>query len=1004
MGRQAELSSLTACLDRVLGGDSATAVVGGEAGVGKSRLVHELIETARGADVRVLIGGFLELDGGGIPFSPLADMIRGLAGELPAAELDAVLGSARTEIGRLVPDLDDGADLASPGEDDPSRLLELMVAVVGRLAARAPLMLVFEDLQWADRATLDLLALLVARAGARRLLLVLTVRSDELHRAHPFRRMAARWEQQRAIERLELERLGRREVAAQVEAILGERADGELVEFIFERSEGIPLFVEELLGAVRHGRLDHDYLPPSLRDVLLARADLLSPSAQHVLRVVSAAARWAPDRLLATVAGLSEGELNTALREAVEHQLLVVDVAGRGYGFRHALARAAIHDDLLPGERAQLHRAYAEAIEAGGELAVADIDASSMLAHHWLAAHDVARALPASVRAGRVAAAASAPAAAQRHFELALELWNQVPDAERRAGIDHPALLEAAAAAATRTGAVERGLALVDEALSEIGYGGALERRAMLLVRRAELLMDLAREDEGLAVLEQAVALLPPDLPSRVSARVLGAYARAMARMAQFAQAAEPARRALSAAQTIGATEEKVEAQIILAASMVHLDEVEAGLALMREAAEESRRAGLLWTAWRAFVNLSDSQLMLGRFQDAVETVDSSMTFVEQAGFGRTAGAFMRGNKAEALFRSGRWEEAIVAAAPGAEAPGMYAGTVLLMRAEIHLLAGRRAPAEADLREARRHLRSSSAAQFALPLAAVEAEFARSGGDLEAARGITEQALAREDFSDEHRYTWPLLSLGARIEADRVLAAHDAGQPAPPDGEERIRAIRARADRTLASTPAERGHRALTTAEQARMTSDGEVEAWSSAIAACRTMNEPFPLAYALRRHAEALSSQGETGAATASAAEARELAQAMGARPLLEEIDALARRARLQTSAAGAEPSATATRPAPDELERLGLTAREAEVLRLVADGLSNSQIAEALFISRKTASVHVSNILSKLDVATRVEAAAVAHRRGLIRSEVAPGLNLRYKTGPAPDARPGT
>src|SRR5207302_3323260 len=112
-------------------------------------------------------------------------------------------------------------------------------------------------------------------------------------------------------------------------------------------------FVEELLGAVRDGRVNQDYLPPSLRDVLLARVDLLSENAQHVLRVASAAGRWAPEGLLSVAAGLSENELYAALREIVEHQLLVVDPAGRGYAFRHALARAAVYEDLLPGERAR---------------------------------------------------------------------------------------------------------------------------------------------------------------------------------------------------------------------------------------------------------------------------------------------------------------------------------------------------------------------------------------------------------------------------------------------------------------------------------------------------------------------------------------------------------------------------------------------------------------------------------------------------------------------------
>ncbi|MGZ4230676.1 MAG: ATP-binding protein [Solirubrobacteraceae bacterium] len=363
VGRQPELELLVSSLERAVAGEQATVLVGGEAGVGKSRLVHDLIEQARQSGTRALVGGCVELDGGGIPFAPLVDMVRALAAELPAAELDAVLGSAREEIARLVPELDVASGAPTGADSGPSRVLELILGMIGRLAAAAPLMLVFEDVQWADTSTLDLLALLVARSSDRRLLLLLTVRSDELHRAHPFRRTAARWEQQRLVERLELERLGSQDVAAQIEAIVGERPDGDLIEFIAERSEGIPLFVEELLRAVRDGRVDHDYLPPSLRDVLLARAELLSTSAQHLLRVVSAGGRWVPDGLLATVAELPSPELNAGLREAVEQQLLVVDATGRGFGFRHELARAAIHDDLLPGERAQLHEAYAEAIE-----------------------------------------------------------------------------------------------------------------------------------------------------------------------------------------------------------------------------------------------------------------------------------------------------------------------------------------------------------------------------------------------------------------------------------------------------------------------------------------------------------------------------------------------------------------------------------------------------------------------------------------------------------------
>jgi DNA-binding CsgD family transcriptional regulator len=965
------LESLTGGLERVLAGEQVTALVGGEAGVGKSRLVNELIDRARAGGARVLVGGCVELAGGGIPFAPLVEMMRELAGELTGEQLDAVLGSARAEIGRLVPELGDGSPGAPIAERDPSSLLELMVGMIARLANDAPLMLVFEDLQWADGPTLDLLALLVARPVARRLLLVLTARSDELHRAHPFRRMAARWEQQRIAERLELERLGRREVAEQIEAILAERPDGDLVEFVAERSEGIPLFVEELLGAVRDGRVEQDYLPPSLRDILLGRVESLSDNGQHVLRAVSAAARWVPDRLLATVAGLPEADLNVALREAMAGQLLVVDGSGRGYGFRHELARGAVHDDLLPGERAQLHRAYAEAIEGSAELA-GDLDASSMLAHHWLAAHDLPRALPASVRAGNAAAAASAPSAAQRHLELALELWSQVSEAEQRAGIDHAQLLEAAADAAWRAGGVERALALVDEALDELGEQGPVERRAAVLVQRAELLSDLGREDEGMAVLEHAVSLLPPEDRSRAGAQVHTSLARAMLRLEQIERSGLLAQRAIEAAEAAGALEPKIEAQLVLGHAMVYAGEHEAGLGLMREAGEQSQRAGLPWLATRAFVNLSDLELMLGRYEDAVRTTDVGMPMVEQAGLERTIGSFLRGNKGEALIRLGRWPEAMAVTAPGAEPPGVYAGTLLLLRAELRLLSGHRHEAEIDLREARRHLRRSSASQFALPLAGVEAEFARSGGDLEGAGEIAERTLNRTDIGEEGRYKWPVLSLAARIEAERMLRGQDGGvQPLS-----RMSRLREEADAMDTMTAADRGHRALVAAQHARMIRADEVAACSAAVTACRAMNEPHPLAYALLLHAEALSAEDGRAAASESAREALELADRMGAAPLAEEIHALIRRARLRVVQETDDTEATGEHGA---FARLGLTAREGEVLLLVADGCSNGQIAERLFITRKTASVHVSNILSKLGVATRVEAAAMVHRMGL-------------------------
>jgi ATP/maltotriose-dependent transcriptional regulator MalT len=373
---------------------------------------------------------------------------------------------------------------------------------------------------------------------------------------------------------------------------------------------------------------------------------------------------------------------------------------------------------------------------------------------------------------------------------------------------------------------------------------------------------------------------------------------------------------------------------------------------------------------------------MLGRYEEAVKTIDEGMPMAEQAGLERTVGAFMRGNRAEALMRSGRLQEAMAAVAPGAEAPGVFAGTLLLLRAELHLVSGRRREAELDLRDARRHLRRSSASQFALPLAALEAEFARSGGDLEAARNVLQRALTETGAGGEHRYQWPLFSLAARIEADRALASRDAGRPPPEDADRRMTAVREAAEATATTTPGDRGHLALVRAEHASMIRSGQSEAWSAAVDACREMNEPFVLSYALLRRAEALIAAGDGESAAASAQEALALARPMGSVPLVEEIEALMRRGRLRpapdASPGRGENGAASDDPASDELERRGLTSREREVLRLVAEGYSNSQIGDRLFISRKTASVHVSNILAKLGVSTRIEAAAIAHRLG--------------------------
>jgi DNA-binding CsgD family transcriptional regulator/tetratricopeptide (TPR) repeat protein len=375
----------------------------------------------------------------------------------------------------------------------------------------------------------------------------------------------------------------------------------------------------------------------------------------------------------------------------------------------------------------------------------------------------------------------------------------------------------------------------------------------------------------------------------------------------------------------------------------------------------------LAWTAVRGYINLSDTLLILGRYDEVVVTADEGGQVAEQTGLSRTAGAFLRGNKAEALYRSGRLDEALRCAAQTTEADGVFTATLTLLRAEVHVASGRHREAELELRNVRRQLGATTTPQYALPIAAAEAEIARLGGELDRAAEIVESTLASDAVHGVDRYRWPLAWLATRLEADRAALGLEA-----QTGAEGVLSIRME---LTSASPVDESYRALEAAEHARLTARDEVAAWEGAVAATRRSNQAHPLAYALLRYGQALAAAGDGDGAAAAVGDALKLARGMGAEPLAQEAESFAQHARL-TGVEMAQPATGDGDTAPDDF---GLTARELEVLRLVADGRSNGEIASELFISRKTASVHVSNILSKLDVTTRVQAAAIAHRRGL-------------------------
>jgi predicted ATPase len=369
VGRREEIASLAALLHRVQQGAPAFALIGGEAGVGKTRLIGELAAQAGSAGFTVLVGHCIELGAEGLPLAPLVDALRALARTISAEELAEVVGPAGPGLARLLPELAPDAAARVPADGiQAAQLLELVLGLLGRLSAARPVMLVLEDLHWADQSTLELVAFLVRSLRAARVLLMATYRSDELHRRHPLRPLLTSWERVRTVDRLELLRFQRDEVATQLAAIMSAEPGPGLVDLVFDRSGGNAYLVEELAGVVRRGGDPAD-LPPSLVDVLLSGVDSLSPAAQRLLRTAAVAGKRVPDRLLAAVAGLGEAELFAALREAVESHLLVVDPTGHGYEFRHALTRDAVYEDMLPGERVRLHAAYGETLAADPGLA-----------------------------------------------------------------------------------------------------------------------------------------------------------------------------------------------------------------------------------------------------------------------------------------------------------------------------------------------------------------------------------------------------------------------------------------------------------------------------------------------------------------------------------------------------------------------------------------------------------------------------------------------------------
>ena len=954
VGRERERAELAALLAAARASETGLVLLSGEAGVGKTRLVDETVRLAAASGMRVLSGHCVQLGSEGLPFAPLVEALRDLTRSTGPDELAAILGPARRLMPRLAPTLGDAPEGAP---EQGAQLLESVLGLIERLAADQPLLVVLEDQHWADRSTLDLAAYLVQALRGVPVALLVTYRSDELHRRHPLRSLVVAWERMRSVRHLELSRFDLGEVRALATAILGSAPAEDVAETVFARSEGNAFLVEELVGLVRDGG-DAAGLPPSLRDLLLARVDALGEHAQRLVRYAAVGGPEVDEQLLLAAAGEAPETALLALREAVEAHLLLV--AGGGYRFRHALARDAVYDDMLPGERSRIHAAYGAAIDAEPGLLPDATGRAAAAAYHWFAALDLPRALTASVTAAHLSVAGLAPTEGLTHFERALQLWPRVPDAEVRTGVDRITLLLESADAAYLSGAMDRSLALLALALDELAPGDRL-RRAAACERRAHVLRDLGRLPEAAQVAEEALALLPADEASGERAVLLGTLATTHMRAGKAERARETGREAVLAARRVDDVAAEADASLTVGVAHTWLGEFDLALAELRAATRLAQEAGAVMTALRGAINLSHILEMLGRSGEAAAVAEEGMAVAERSGMVRMLGAYLAGNLAESLLHIGEWPrvDAVIARALRTRPEGVYGATLLDVAAQLAALTGRYDDAAARLAEATAMVGDHDDPQFAQPLAFTAALLLEHAGDPRGAAARLLDVVVAEPWSSP--YAWPVVWLAARLEADLAL---EDGEPVEPRLAGLVAAI---GD----ETPPQRAYAAQAAAELSRAVGRDGAGDWLRVAELWRSCGRPHPRAYALQRAAERLCAEGDRDRAVTLLREAAKIATRLGAAPLAAAIADVAARERLQLD----EPPAVHG----PVLERR-LTSRELEVLRLLAAGRSNPQIAAELFISPKTASVHVSNILTKLEVATRVEAATLAQRSGLV------------------------
>lgn len=948
-------------------------VLSGDAGIGKSRLVGQLVSEAKDADWFTAVGHCVGQAGSSLAYLPFVELAGAVDAGHPAV-VEHVL-ETHPSLGHLLPGRPEAHLPAQAGRTtDPGQVAEAVHALLTALGDAQPTLVVLEDVHWADHSSRDLITLLLTRGFTRAVGLVVTYRSDDLHRRHPLHETLAVWARLAGVEHVELAPLPDDAVRELVSGIEGAPTDATTAAEIARRSEGNPFFAEELVASAAAGQA----LTGGLSRVLRSRVEQLDDTAQRVLRAVALkGGRFIDHELLSKVLGLPDETLETALAAAVEHHVLEARWPP-AYSFRHALLGEAVADGLLPGERLRLHRAYAAVLAERPDLAPA-----SELARHAAAVGDLPTAVRASRAAGEAAMAVGGPQEALLHFERALA-WLDENDPQRdevtlrasraamvagesvramdllRDRLDHPGtaqdpllradLLSTLVIRARILDLPVDSVALTDEAMGLLG-DEADERRVRVLVARVQALVDEGSFVEA-AVVGNEVSLLAERLG------LVGALAEVRTIMARVLEAQDDLATVETHLQSLVADIAPDDPLLLRAlhqlGSLAHRrGDLPGALALYDRGAGVARHMHREWAPWGQECRLLGALTAyeLGDWDGAVRRLDLEGRPAPQPGRAIFTGAML-------LVRAGRGEPidpdlfdalrewwtvdgltVVLTVMPAVDVlgdAGDLAGLLDLTEAAVRTLDAAWGEYHAVVRLAA--LLAGQAARL-VPLAVPELrdrtvalvdELADRAREITQLRPAVEKAsrprferASVETLEDTSRETW---AWSARLEAELLLLRRAVELDDPPRADELV-------------------------------------EAWRTSTAAFERYGHVFETARSRARLAAALRGAGDDAGSREAAEQARQVAVRLEAKPLLKELD------EVRPGAGGGGSAA-----APD------LTPREREVLELLSRGLTNGQIGKHLYISTKTVSVHVSNLLAKLGASGRTEAAAIARRRGIV------------------------